>query len=163
MMQQLDVRKWKSARARLPKNFISATAGGTAIKVTMTGGQEAGNPSKSLRLSQRRRMQKCFENAVLSTLLTLRCVESLALQERLIGPLAGRLPFKFECSTFQRPTFNLSNGVTHAAPGSIQNLFDRQSNACQALGQSLLHGLAFSIYIGYALGDLSTALADLKM
>ncbi|MBL8102816.1 MAG: YbaB/EbfC family nucleoid-associated protein, partial [Anaerolineales bacterium] len=70
---------------------VSATAGGGAIKVTMTGDQKC----KSVEISPeflKDADAELLQDMVLSAV-NLALDESRALQEKMMGPLAGGLPF----------------------------------------------------------------------
>ncbi len=79
------------AQAKLAEETVSATAGGGAIKVTMTGDQKC----KSVEISPeflKDADAEMLQDMVLSAV-NMALDESRALQEKLMGPLAGGLPF----------------------------------------------------------------------
>ena len=93
MMQQLQQmqKKMEIAQAQLAEETVSATAGGGAIKVTMTGDQKC----KSVEISPdflKDADAEMLQDMVLSAV-NMALDESRALQEKLMGPLAGGLPF----------------------------------------------------------------------
>jgi DNA-binding YbaB/EbfC family protein len=93
MMQQLQrmQQQMAEAQAKLAEETVSATAGGGAIKVTMTGDQKC----KSVEISPeflKDADAEMLQDMVLSAV-NMALDESRALQEKLMGPLAGGLPF----------------------------------------------------------------------
>ncbi|HCB00781.1 MAG: YbaB/EbfC family nucleoid-associated protein [Anaerolineales bacterium] len=93
MMQQLQKlqQQMAEAQAKLAEETVSATAGGGAIKVTMTGDQKC----KSVEISPeflKDADAEMLQDMVLSAV-NMALDESRALQEKLMGPLAGGLPF----------------------------------------------------------------------
>jgi DNA-binding YbaB/EbfC family protein len=93
MMQQLQrmQKQMEEAQAKLAEETVSATAGGGAIKVTMTGDQKC----KSVEISPeflKDADAEMLQDMVLSAV-NMALDESRALQEKLMGPLAGGLPF----------------------------------------------------------------------
>jgi DNA-binding YbaB/EbfC family protein len=93
MMQQLQKmqKQMEEAQAKLAEETVSATAGGSAIKVTMTGDQKC----KSVEISPeflKDADAEMLQDMVLSAV-NMALDESRALQEKLMGPLAGGLPF----------------------------------------------------------------------
>jgi DNA-binding YbaB/EbfC family protein len=81
----------EEAQAKLAEETVSATAGGGAIKVTMTGDQKC----KSVEISPeflKDADAEMLQDMVLSAV-NMALDESRALQEKLMGPLAGGLPF----------------------------------------------------------------------
>lgn len=93
MMQQLQrmQKQMEEAQAKLADETVSATAGGGAIKVTMTGDQKC----KSVEISPeflKDADAEMLQDMVLSAV-NMALDESRALQEKLMGPLAGGLPF----------------------------------------------------------------------
>ncbi len=93
MMQQLQrlQQQMAEAQAKLAEETVSATAGGGAIKVTMTGDQKC----KSVEISPeflKDADAEILQDMVLSAV-NMALDESRALQEKLMGPLAGGLPF----------------------------------------------------------------------
>ncbi len=92
MMQQLQrlQQQMAEAQAKLAEETVSATAGGGAIKVTMTGDQKC----KSVEISPeflKDADAEILQDMVLSAV-NMALDESRALQEKLMGPLAGGLP-----------------------------------------------------------------------
>ncbi|MBL8100780.1 MAG: YbaB/EbfC family nucleoid-associated protein [Anaerolineales bacterium] len=93
MMQQLQrmQQQLAEAQAKLAEETVIATAGGGAIKVTMTGDQKC----KSVEISPEFLKDvdaEMLQDMVLSAV-NMALDESRALQEKLMGPLAGGLPF----------------------------------------------------------------------
>jgi DNA-binding YbaB/EbfC family protein len=93
MMQQIQrmQKQMEEAQAKLAESVVSATAGGGAIKVTMTGDQKC----KSVEISPeflKDADAELLQDMVLSAV-NLALDESRALQEKMMGPLAGGLPF----------------------------------------------------------------------
>lgn len=93
MMQQIQKlqKQMEEAQAKLAEETVSATAGGGAIKVTMTGDQKC----KSVEISPeflKDADAEMLQDMVLSAV-NMALDESRALQEKLMGPLAGGLPF----------------------------------------------------------------------
>ncbi|MBL8091628.1 MAG: YbaB/EbfC family nucleoid-associated protein [Anaerolineales bacterium] len=93
MMQQLQrmQQQMAEAQAKLAEETVSATAGGGAIKVTMTGDQKC----KSVEISPdflKDADAEMLQDMVLSAV-NMALDESRALQEKMMGPLAGGLPF----------------------------------------------------------------------
>ena len=93
MMQQIQKlqKQMEEAQAKLAEETVSATAGGGAIKVTMTGDQKCKSveiPPEFLKDADAEMLQDMVLSAVNMAL-----DESRALQEKLMGPLAGGLPF----------------------------------------------------------------------
>jgi len=93
MMQQIQKlqQQMEQAQAKLAEETVSATAGGGAIKVTMTGDQKCRSveiSSEFLKDADAEMLQDMVLSAVNMAL-----DESRALQEKLMGPLAGGLPF----------------------------------------------------------------------
>ena len=93
MMQQIKKLKkqMEEAQAKLAEETVTATAGGGAIKVTMTGDQKC----KSVEISSEFLQDadaEMLQDMVLSAV-NMALDESRALQEKLMGPLAGGLPF----------------------------------------------------------------------
>ncbi len=92
MMQQIQrmQKQMEEAQAKLADEVVSATAGG-AIKVTMTGDQKC----KSVEISPdfiKDADAEMLQDLILSAV-NMALDESRALQEKLMGPLAGGLPF----------------------------------------------------------------------
>ena len=93
MMQQIQKlqKQMEEAQAKLAEETVTATAGGGAIKVTMTGDQKC----KSVEISSEFLQDadaEMLQDMVLSAV-NMALGESRALQEKLMGPLAGGLPF----------------------------------------------------------------------
>ncbi|MEP6896493.1 MAG: YbaB/EbfC family nucleoid-associated protein [Chloroflexota bacterium] len=93
MMQQLQKMQQQMAEAqdKLAEELVTATAGGGAIKVTMTGDQKC----KSVEINPeflKDMDAEMLQDLVLSAV-NMALDESRALQEKLMGPLAGGLPF----------------------------------------------------------------------
>jgi len=93
MMQQIQKlqQQMEQAQAKLAEETVSATAGGGAIKVTMTGDQKC----RSVEISPeflKDADAEMLQDMVLSAV-NMALDESRALQEKLMGPLAGGLPF----------------------------------------------------------------------
>ena len=93
MMQQIQrmQKQMEEAQAKLAEEMVSATAGGGAIKVIMTGDQKC----KSVEISPeflKEADAEMLQDMVLSAV-NMALDESRALQEKLMGPLAGGLPF----------------------------------------------------------------------
>ncbi len=93
MMQQIQKlqKQMEEAQAKLAEETVSATAGGGTIKVTMTGDQKC----KSVEISPeflKDADAEMLQDMVLSAV-NMALDESRALQEKLMGPLAGGMPF----------------------------------------------------------------------
>ncbi|GAB1471383.1 YbaB/EbfC family nucleoid-associated protein [Chloroflexota bacterium] len=93
MMQQIQKlqKQMEEAQAKLAEETVSATAGGGAIKVTMTGDQKC----KSVEISPeflKDADADMLQDMVLSAV-NMALDESRALQEKMMGPLAGGMPF----------------------------------------------------------------------
>ncbi len=93
MMQQIQrmQKQMEDAQAKLAEETVSATAGGGAIKVTMTGDQKC----KSVEISPdflKDADAEMLQDMVLAAV-NLALDESRALQEKLMGPISGGLPF----------------------------------------------------------------------
>lgn len=93
MMQQLQrvQKQMEEAQAKLAEETVNATVGGGAIKVVMTGNQKC----KSVEISAdflKDADPEILQDMVLSAV-NMALDESRALQEKLMGPLAGGLPF----------------------------------------------------------------------
>ena len=93
MMQQIQKlqKQMEEAQAKLAEETVSATAGGGAIKVTMTGDKKC----KSVEISPeflKDADAEMLQDMVLSAV-NMALDESRALQEKLMGPLAGGMPF----------------------------------------------------------------------
>lgn len=93
MMQQIQrmQKQMEEAQAKLAEETVSVTTGGGAIKVVMTGDQKC----KSVEISPeflKDADAEMLQDMVLSAV-NMALDESRALQEKLMGPLAGGLPF----------------------------------------------------------------------
>ena len=93
MMQQLQrmQKQMEEAQAKLADETVTATAGGGAIKVTMTGDQKC----KSVEINPeflKDMDAEMLQDLVLSAV-NMALDQSRELQEKLMGPLAGGLPF----------------------------------------------------------------------
>lgn len=93
MMQQIQKlqKQMEEAQAKLAEETVTATAGGGAIKVTMTGDQKCRSVEISPSLLEDGDIEM-LQDMVLSAV-NMALDESRALQEKLMGPLAGGLPF----------------------------------------------------------------------
>ena len=93
MMQQLQrmQKQMEEAQAKLTEELVTATAGGGVIKVTMTGDQKC----KSVEINPeflKDMDAEMLQDLVLSAV-NMALDQSRELQEKLMGPLAGGLPF----------------------------------------------------------------------
>ncbi len=93
MMQQIQrmQKQMEEAQAKLAETTVSSTAGGGAIKVTMTGDQKC----KAVEISPeflKDADAELLQDMVLSAV-NLALDESRALQEKMMGPISGGLPF----------------------------------------------------------------------
>ena len=93
MMQQLQKlqKQMEVEQAKLADETVTATAGGGAIKVTMTGDQKC----KSVEISPeflKDADAELLQDMVLSAV-NMALDESRALQEKMMGPISGGLPF----------------------------------------------------------------------
>ena len=93
MMQQLQKmqKQMEEAQAKLAVETVTATAGGGAIKVVMTGDQKC----QSVEISPdfiKDADAEMLQDLVLSAV-NMALDQSRALQEKLMGPLSGGLPF----------------------------------------------------------------------
>lgn len=93
MMQQLQKmqKQMEEAQAKLAVETVTATAGGGAIKVVMTGDQKC----QSVEISPdfiKDADAEMLQDLVLSAV-NMALDQSRQLQEKLMGPLAGGLPF----------------------------------------------------------------------
>jgi len=93
MLQQLQrvQKQMEEAQARLAEETVSATAGGGAIKVVMTGDQKC----RSVEISPdflKDADAEMLQDMVLSAV-NMALDQSRELQKNLMGPLAGGLPF----------------------------------------------------------------------
>lgn len=93
MMQQLQRLQQQMAEAqeRLAQETVSATAGGGAVKVIMTGDQKCQSIEISPELLEDADAEM-LQDLVLSAV-NLALDQSRELQQNLMGPLAGGLPF----------------------------------------------------------------------
>ncbi|MGE5462552.1 MAG: YbaB/EbfC family nucleoid-associated protein [Syntrophothermus sp.] len=93
MMQQLQKlqKQMEEAQAQLAVETVTATAGGGAIKVTMTGDQKCQSVEISPDLLQDADPEM-LQDLVLSAV-NMALDQSRELQQKLMGPLAGGLPF----------------------------------------------------------------------
>lgn len=93
MMQQIQrmQKQMEEAQAKLADETVSVTAGGGAIKVTMTGDQKC----KSVEISPeflKDADPEMLQDMVLSAV-NMALDESRALQEKMMGPISGGMPF----------------------------------------------------------------------
>ena len=93
MMQQLQrmQKQMEEAQAKLAEELVTATAGGGAIKVTMTGDQKC----KSVEINPeflKDMDAEMLQDLVLSAV-NMALDQSRGLEQKLMGPLAGGLPF----------------------------------------------------------------------
>ncbi len=93
MMQQIQKlqKQMEEAQAKLADETVTVTAGGGAIKVVMTGDQKC----RSVEISPeflKDADPEMLQDMVLSAV-NMALDESRALQEKLMGPLAGGMPF----------------------------------------------------------------------
>jgi len=93
MMQQLQrmQKQMEEAQAKLAEETVTATAGGGAIKVVMTGDQVC----KSVEVDPeflKDMDAEMLQDMVLSAV-NMALDQSRELQQKLMGPLAGGLPF----------------------------------------------------------------------
>lgn len=93
MMQQLQrmQKQMEEAQAKLAVETVTATAGGGAIKVVMTGDQVCKSVEISPDLLQDADAEM-LQDLVLSAV-NMALDQSRELQQKLMGPLAGGLPF----------------------------------------------------------------------
>ena len=93
MMQQIQRLQQQMAEAqeRLAVETVSATAGGGAVKVTMTGDQKCQSVEIAPELLKDADAEM-LQDLVL-TAVNLALDKSRELQQQLMGPLAGGLPF----------------------------------------------------------------------
>jgi len=93
MMQQLQRLQQQLAEAqeRLAQETVTATAGGGAVKVTMTGDQKCQSIEITPDLLEDTDSEM-LQDLVLSAV-NLALDQSRELQQNLMGPLAGGLPF----------------------------------------------------------------------
>ena len=93
MMQQIQrmQKQMEEAQAKLAIETVSATAGGGAIKVVMTGNQKC----QSVEISpdfMKDADAEMLQDMVLSAV-NMALDQSRELEQKLMGPLAGGLPF----------------------------------------------------------------------
>ena len=93
MMQQIQKlqKQMEEAQAKLAEETVTVTTGGGAIKVVMTGDQKC----KSVEISPeflKDADAEMLQDMILSAV-NMALDESRALQEKLMGPLAGGMPF----------------------------------------------------------------------
>jgi nucleoid-associated protein EbfC len=93
MMQQIQrlQQQMEEAQERLAKELVDATAGGGAVKVTMTGDQKC----QSIQIDPavlKDADAEMLQDLVL-TAVNLALEKSRELQQQVMGPLAGGLPF----------------------------------------------------------------------
>jgi DNA-binding YbaB/EbfC family protein len=93
MMQQIQrmQQQLAEAQARLAEESVSATAGGGAVKVTMTGDQHCTAVEIAPELLKDADAEM-LQDLVLSAV-NLALDKSRELQQQAMGPLAGGLPF----------------------------------------------------------------------
>ncbi len=93
MMQQLQKlqKQMEDAQAQLAIETVTATAGGGAIKVVMTGDQKCQSVEISPDLLKDADPEM-LQDLVLSAV-NMALDQSRELQQKLMGPLAGGLPF----------------------------------------------------------------------
>lgn len=93
MMQQLQrlQQQLADAQERLAQETVTATAGGGAVKVTMTGDQKCQSIEIAPELLEDADAEM-LQDLVLSAV-NLALDQSRELQQDLMGPLAGGLPF----------------------------------------------------------------------
>ena len=93
MMQQLQRLQQQMAETqeRLAQETVNATAGGGAIKVTMTGDQKC--QAVAIDPALLKDMDVEMLQDLLLTAVNLALDKSRELQQQLMGPLAGGLPF----------------------------------------------------------------------
>jgi DNA-binding YbaB/EbfC family protein len=93
MMQQLQRLQQQMAEAQehLAEETVTATAGGGAIKVTMTGNQKC--RSVEIDPALLKDMDAEMLQDLVLTAVNLALEKSRELQEQAMGPLAGGLPF----------------------------------------------------------------------
>ena len=93
MMQQLQrlQKQMEEAQAKLAEETVTATAGGGANKVVMTGDQKCQSVEISPDLLKEEDAEM-LQDLVLSAV-NMALDQSRELQQKLMGPLAGGLPF----------------------------------------------------------------------
>ncbi len=94
MMQQIQKlqKQMEEAQAKLAEETVSATAGGGAIKVTMTGDQKCEVRRNLAPNSSKTPTPKCCKTWSCPPS-TWRLTNPANLQEKLMGPLSAGLPF----------------------------------------------------------------------
>jgi hypothetical protein len=93
MMQQLQrmQKQMEEAQAKLAVETVTATAGGGAIKIVMTGDQKCQSVEINPELLKDMDAEM-LQDLVLSAV-NMALDQSRELQQKLMGPLAGGLPF----------------------------------------------------------------------
>ena len=93
MMQQLQrmQKQMEEAQAKLAEETVAATAGGGAIKVVMTGDQKCKTVEINPELLKDMDAEM-LQDLVLSAV-NMALDQSRELQQKVMGPLAGGLPF----------------------------------------------------------------------
>ncbi len=93
MMQQLQRMQQQMAEAqeKLTQETVTATAGGGAVKVTMTGDQKC--QSVEIEPALLKDVEAEMLQDLILTAVNLALDKSRELQEQKMGPLAGGLPF----------------------------------------------------------------------
>jgi DNA-binding YbaB/EbfC family protein len=93
MMQQIQRLQQQMAEAqeRLAAETVSATAGGGAVRVTMTGDQKCQSVEIAPELLQDADAEMLQD--LILTAVNLALDQSRELQQKVMGPLAGGLPF----------------------------------------------------------------------
>lgn len=93
MMQQLQrlQRQMEEAQAKLAEETVTATAGGGAIKITMTGDQKCTSVEISPEFLQDADAEM-LQDMILSAV-NMALDQSRELQQKVMGPPAGGLPF----------------------------------------------------------------------
>jgi nucleoid-associated protein EbfC len=93
MMQQIQrlQQQMADAQERLASETVSATAGGGAVKVTMTGDQKCQSVEIAPELLKDADAEMLQD--LVMTAVNLALDKSRELQEQTMGPLAGGLPF----------------------------------------------------------------------
>jgi nucleoid-associated protein EbfC len=93
MMQQIQrlQQQMEEAQERLAKELVDATAGGGAVKVTMTGDQKC--QSVQIDPALLKDVDAEMLQDLVLTAVNLALEKSRELQQQVMGPLAGGLPF----------------------------------------------------------------------
>jgi len=93
MMQQLQrlQQQMEEAQAKLAEEIVTATAGGGAIKVVMTGDQKCRSVEVDPEFLQDMDAEM-LQDMILSAV-NMALDQSRELQQKLMGPLSGGLPF----------------------------------------------------------------------